>query len=786
MSNHPSNNPISTEPNYNWVDITKEFFESIKYLELGELLHDEFFGLFEAMSAIEMMDPKMDAGMICNRGNNSVMNFDKAVASGVINVKDIPLDVQIGVIDETYSCLVSWLGGHSLAQTLFTNIYLHKPHSLESPAMKAFAICIHKLIDVIRDFVNRGVVYEEEDFQPMLYGYRLIPDVCSMRTVGMLRELEDTLSKLPVMSKNEDPNNLPAQQIKALSLRIKFSRLLYQCFLVFNKIQETPGGVGEIQKILATCSDLVPQIIATIPLGTPAHNGKMVGFDPLVNQRLLPPTFPRYTKIRPRHEAYEYLNDTLSRLKHVCKITNVTSNYQASLDLFVEVSRLHPCLISRSVMQLLYMPRPHMIHGSTPLVDVLRETVRSFIGPPFLSPKCSLSSANGPARDAVESFLTHCVRPFAGLIQMCGHNRARQRDRLGHLLEEFAALQDEAERVDAFLHTVSQKADPPRSHLACFGTWILYYTLRIINMYLLAGFELELYSVHEYYYIYWYLYEFLYAWLISALTRADNFLTEQEMLNEIQAQQNPSQQGKKGGGGGSGGQGKKSKAGTKPEEDASLHQRDSHVSGTAEVCGGYFKALLGFSADGKLPSPPYPEFSSRECATSTGSTLSLPWSPPHMQYTEFLDSITHLMSDDSHESCVSLYIAACKHFHSARSLLESIVNPDPQVLDLIRIMKTNFVVVKLFATGGVPPTPPPPTSNPPDETLPQLRPFRPVQLTSPFTLAIRYSNCKTKFYIKSSQATQTGVSHIYEIFQENKNKFKFCSGLNGAYTFSIN
>lgn len=36
-------------------------------LELGELLHGYFFGLFEAMSAIEIMDPKMDAGMMCNR-----------------------------------------------------------------------------------------------------------------------------------------------------------------------------------------------------------------------------------------------------------------------------------------------------------------------------------------------------------------------------------------------------------------------------------------------------------------------------------------------------------------------------------------------------------------------------------------------------------------------------------------------------------------------------------------------------------------------------------------------
>lgn len=48
-------------------------------LDLGELLHDELFGLFEAMSAIEMMDPKMDAGMLCNRGNKAALTFEQAV-----------------------------------------------------------------------------------------------------------------------------------------------------------------------------------------------------------------------------------------------------------------------------------------------------------------------------------------------------------------------------------------------------------------------------------------------------------------------------------------------------------------------------------------------------------------------------------------------------------------------------------------------------------------------------------------------------------------------------------
>ena len=67
---------------YNWTEVTAEFRDAVQELTLGELLHDDLFGLFEAMSAIEMMDPKMDAGMICNRSSNTPLSFEEAVATG--------------------------------------------------------------------------------------------------------------------------------------------------------------------------------------------------------------------------------------------------------------------------------------------------------------------------------------------------------------------------------------------------------------------------------------------------------------------------------------------------------------------------------------------------------------------------------------------------------------------------------------------------------------------------------------------------------------------------------
>lgn len=64
---------------YKWKTITNDFFESVQDLKVGELMHYEMFGLFEAMSAIEMMDKKMDIGMLEGKEKNVPMTFEVAV-----------------------------------------------------------------------------------------------------------------------------------------------------------------------------------------------------------------------------------------------------------------------------------------------------------------------------------------------------------------------------------------------------------------------------------------------------------------------------------------------------------------------------------------------------------------------------------------------------------------------------------------------------------------------------------------------------------------------------------
>lgn len=90
--------------------------------------------------------------------------------------------------------------------------------------------------------------------------------------------------------------------------------------------------------------------------------------------------------------------------------------------------------------------------------------------------------------------------------------------------------------------------------------------------------------------------------------------------------------------------------------------------------------MLGFRLDGKMPLP-HPEF---DCERVRYEHRFAPFScmltPPPVQYAEFYDMTLTLQ----HSHSQGLYMHGCKHFHQARSLLESITNPDNEVSQIGR------------------------------------------------------------------------------------------------------
>lgn len=109
-------------------------------------------------------------------------------------------------------------------------------------------------------FVNfSAMVYEEEDFQPMQYGYHLNPDISEQRMIGMLREVEEELHR----KTRSNPNDMT----QALYARIKFLRVFLQVLMSLKKIDDQPSSLPDCPRLMVTCSEMLTIVQETVCLG---------------------------------------------------------------------------------------------------------------------------------------------------------------------------------------------------------------------------------------------------------------------------------------------------------------------------------------------------------------------------------------------------------------------------------------------------------------------------------------------------------------------------------------
>lgn len=105
-----------------WFDVQSILQAAASQLQPGELLQAEHFNLFEAMSAVEVGDPKMDAGL----DTATAPTPDQLVEQGLA-----PLELShqqlIAILDQSAAMQASWHAGNSLAQSVFVCLYMLKP-----------------------------------------------------------------------------------------------------------------------------------------------------------------------------------------------------------------------------------------------------------------------------------------------------------------------------------------------------------------------------------------------------------------------------------------------------------------------------------------------------------------------------------------------------------------------------------------------------------------------------------------------------------------------------------
>ncbi|KAF3654185.1 putative N-alpha-acetyltransferase 35, NatC auxiliary subunit-like isoform X2 [Capsicum annuum] len=134
-----------------WANASSLLHLACNDLRDGELIYGENFNLFAAMSALEIMDPKMDSGMV-----RTYYSVDEAIEYGAAPIPlslDKTVDVQriIDIMDHLLACEATWHKGCSLAQTVFSCLYLLRPDRTSSHAL------LHSYCRVMRATCNAVV-----------------------------------------------------------------------------------------------------------------------------------------------------------------------------------------------------------------------------------------------------------------------------------------------------------------------------------------------------------------------------------------------------------------------------------------------------------------------------------------------------------------------------------------------------------------------------------------------------------------------------------------------------
>ncbi len=261
--------------------------------------------------------------------------------------------------------------------------------------------------------------------------------------------------------------------------------------------------------------------------------------------------------------VYPSLINICQQLRQILDI-NDKRTLKQSFEYFLEYSAYEkPSLFIRSLLLLSYLPSiqgcllsSRKIFGQISFAEQVKYEIRSFIVPPLLTLK--YIPIDPETLNYGENFFQRACVPFSNLFYSLCNNRARTREKLSNLLDEFSVLQDESEKLDQWLqkyflqHILQTNVSTLNTQTllliektSYFFQFILHWTLLIMEYYLLMGFDLSLYSKRELYDVYFYFAQIILFTHINVYKTSRNILnTTVSFLGQLNQKQQQQQNNK--------------------------------------------------------------------------------------------------------------------------------------------------------------------------------------------------------------------------------------------------
>ncbi|KAI5210436.1 Mak10-domain-containing protein [Aureobasidium subglaciale] len=510
-------------------DITKDFSDASAELRQGQLVKDDFFTLFEAVGALEIMDPKMDSGFVIPEKDAAVDNFDPLQ-------KMLPEEI-IGIMDQLLSFEMSWHQGYALSQTLFTSLHMYsllipyyrplaaivfspkrsspeQPDPLISSVLRAFCLGIMKTCDAVIQEITSEHYYEEEDFITQNFAQYLLNDVDHAEVIT---EIQNAIGIL-------DAQDLASDVKDALRHRLELRVQLLDAMEPLSLVEVTDKT--EMWKAVL---DTVSKVNDTVKLG----KARPDLFSERVQRHLSSNTPPIPMIKTSWEEAYP-------RFKRLAE-DNIEAHRLASIE---DLSPLNmtrfawdfssrtpqPSTYSRAIMQGLLFKGQKLL-AQTSHLSLLLEDIRSLSlsGSSLLDPSnWEVELPTDPryrSSRIIDDFMAKALDEYINIPRMILQNRCRMRRTFCQSISILDGLQAEAENVDAELHSLfpSSTSSFPPERFYPLAAWVYFHKLRIMEWSIQLGFELDVYQDAEFSYLYRFL-AFVAATRAEHLQHIDLFL----------------------------------------------------------------------------------------------------------------------------------------------------------------------------------------------------------------------------------------------------------------------
>ncbi|KAM7268550.1 hypothetical protein ACFE04_010716 [Oxalis oulophora] len=508
-----------------WADVSPLLDAACADLRDGELIHGDNFNLYAAMSALEIMDPKMDSGMVSN-----YYSVDEAIENGaaplpISNNKTVDIQCIIDIIDHLMACEATWHRGHSLAQTVFSCIYLLKPDRTSPHALlHSYCKIIRATCKAVVSVVSDARTHEEEDLFIMTYGLPLNAEG-DEKCLSLLNAVEETIYRQLRACKAPSPKQRALEDIeqlqpyidleegycKALLCRLRFRKHFFHVLTCMRRPQGR--GLELARKHIASCLtelDFINKSAECLRSGTfgtceediddktTASGCQPVGFDASINARLSAPTPPRAIKLLSWKKAVNYFVKLLHDLDIICSYS-LDPSLEGVLRFVVNFQRSQPDLVARAHLQIL-LAQEGKLYGRDPMFAVITKAA----GLPDIVKNHDIQK---------NEYVVQLGQLVINLLKILCTNAAWQRRKLGKILQDWRVIYVQLEL--AFRREFGEAANYSNEEnlsMKIFQhilVWVEEQTYWIASRFLILGFELELYSPSEYCMVYWYTYVLL-------------------------------------------------------------------------------------------------------------------------------------------------------------------------------------------------------------------------------------------------------------------------------------